>query len=152
MYPILYLRIGVCYYSYQYQCVSCHVLPNFLLLVLLSGRRPALLASLYLVPWRKRRVATYVCRFALCICTLNRSLNLSCCICIPHAPSCKFTCRAHFNVVYGLFAGKASPSHSTTTTLLISAGVRGQHRCNIRLGGSTQINIKERNSVLLCAS
>ena len=64
--------------------------------MLLSGRRPALHVSLYLVPSRKRRVATYVCRFALCICTLNRSLNLSsCCICIPLAPSCKYTCRAH---------------------------------------------------------
>ena len=138
VYPILYLRIGVCYYSYQYQCVSCHVLPNFLLLVLLSGRRPALLASLYLVPWRKRRVATYVCRFALCICTLNRSLNISsCCICIPIAPSCKYTCRAHCVLSMLSMAssrGKRVP-HSTTPTLLNSAGARGQHRCNTRLGG-----------------
>ena len=43
--------------------------------------------------------------------------------------------------------------HSTKTTLLKSAGARGQHRCNIRLSGWTQINIKERNreqSVIMC--
>ena len=65
-----------------------------------------------------------VCRFALCICTLNRSLNLSsCCICIPLAPSCKYTCRARFllsNVVYGVFAGKASPSQHYNRTLELS--------------------------------
>ena len=136
-------------------CVSCPILSDFLLFVLLSGRRPALLASLYLVPLRKRRVATYVCRFAQSICTLNRSLNLSfCCICIPLAPSCKYTCRAHFLLSMLSMAssrGKRVP-HSTTTTLLNSAGARGQHRCNTRLGGWTQINIKERNRVLLCAS
>ena len=44
-------------------------------------------------------------------------------------------------------------THSTATTLLNSAGARGQHRCNTRLGGWTQINIKERNreqSVIMC--
>jgi len=35
--------------------------------------------------------------------------------------------------------------HTSTPTLLYSAGARGQHRCNTRLGGWTQINIKERN-------
>ena len=135
-------------------CVSCPVPSDFLLFVFLSGRRPALLASLYLVPSRKRRVATHVCRFALCICTLNRSLNLSCCICIPLAPSCKYTCRAHFllsRLSMASSRGKRVP-HSTTTTLLNSAGARGQHRCNTRLGGWTQINIKERFRVLSCAS
>ena len=43
-------------------------------------------------------------------------------------------------------------THNTTTTLLNSEGARGQHRCNTRLGGWTQIIIKERNSVLSCAS
>ena len=135
-------------------CVSCPVLSDILLYVLFSGRRPALLASLHLVPSRKRRVATYVCRFALCICALNRSLNLSFCLCIPLAPSCKFSCRARFLLSMLSMAssrGKRVP-HSTTTTLLNSAGTRGQHRCNTRLGGWTQINIKERNRVLLCAS
>ena len=86
----------------------------FLLFVLLSGRTPALLASLYLVPSRKRRVATYVCRFALCICTLNRSLNISsllylyssCAIQQIYVSSALLI----INVVYGVFAGKASPS------------------------------------------
>ena len=75
-YPTVFEDWCVCYYSYQYWCVSCPVLSIFLLFVLLSGRRPALLASLYFVPSRKRHLARYVCRFALCICTLNRSLNL----------------------------------------------------------------------------
>ena len=73
-----YLRIGVCVVVINIisSCASCPVLSDFLLFVLLSGRRPALLASLYFVPSRKRHLARYVCRFALCICTLNRSLNL----------------------------------------------------------------------------
>ena len=44
-------------------------------------------------------------------------------------------------------------THSTTATILKLAGARGQHRCNTRLGGWTQINIKERNreqSVIIC--
>ena len=126
MYPILlYLRIDVCVLVINNNsCVSCPVLSDFLLFVL-SGKRPALLAFLYLVPSRKRRVATHVCRFALCICMLNRSLNLSSrCICIPLAPSCKFSCRTHFlriiNVVYGVFAGKASPSQHYNHTSELS--------------------------------
>ena len=114
------------------------------------------LASLYLVPSRKRCVATYVRRFALCSCSLNRSLNLSsCCICISlAAPSCKYTCRAHFllSMLSTASSGGTRVPHSTTTTLLNSEGARVQHRCNTRLGGWTQINIKERNRVLLCAS
>ena len=107
------------------------------------------------VPSRKRHVAMYVCRFALCICTLNRSLNTSsCCICVPLAPSCKYTCQAHFLLSMLSMAssrGKRVP-HSTTTALLNSAEARGQHRRNTRLGGWTQINIKEGNRVLFCAS
>ena len=95
-----------------------------------------------------------VCRFALCICTLNRSLNLSsCCICIPLAPSCKYTCRARFllsNVVYGVFAGKASPSQHYTHTpeLSRSPGPPSlQHPARWMNPDKYQ-----RNRVLLCAS
>ena len=51
---------------------------------------------------------------------------------------------------YGVFAWKASHSQHYNHTLKFSRS-RGQHRCNTRLGGWTQINIKERNTVL-CAS
>ena len=49
---------------------------------------------------------------------------------------------------YGVFARKASHSqhHNHTTELSRS---RGQHLCSTRPGGWTQINIKERNRVLL---
>ena len=52
---------------------------------------------------------------------------------------------------YGVFAWKASHSQHYNHTPELSRS-RGQHRCNTRLGGWTQINIKERNRVLLCAS
>ena len=71
-----------------------------------------------------------------------------------YCTSCKCTCRAHFLLSMLSMAssrGKQVP-HGTTTTLLNSAGARGQHHCTTRLGGWTQINIKEKNRVLLCAS
>ena len=52
---------------------------------------------------------------------------------------------------YGVFAWKASHSQHYNHTPELSRS-RGEHRCNTRLGGWTQINIKERNRVLLCAS
>ena len=66
----------------------------------------------------------YVCRFALCICTLNRSLNLSSCVCIPLAPSCKFTCREHFLLSMLSVASSRGKrvTHGNITTLLNSAG------------------------------
>ena len=50
---------------------------------------------------------------------------------------------------YGVFAWKASHSQRYNHTPQLSRS-RGQHRCNTWLGGWTQINIKERNRVLLC--
>ena len=94
-------------------CVSCPVPSDFLLFVFLSGRRPALLASLYLVPSRKRRVATHVCRFALCILYLYAepiveplvllSLYSSCAILQIYVSSALLA----IIFVYGVFAGKA---------------------------------------------
>ena len=52
---------------------------------------------------------------------------------------------------YGVFAWKASHSQHYNHTPELSRS-RGEHRCNTRLGGWTQINIKERNRVLLRAS
>ena len=52
---------------------------------------------------------------------------------------------------YGVFASKASHSQHSNHTPELSRR-RGEHRCNTRLGGWTQINIKERIRVLLCAS
>ena len=52
---------------------------------------------------------------------------------------------------YGVSEWKASHSHHCNGTPELSRS-RGEHRCNTRLGGWTQINIKERNRVLLCAS
>ena len=52
---------------------------------------------------------------------------------------------------YGVFAWKASHSQHYNHTPELSRS-RGEHRCNTRLGGWTQINIKERNRVLLYAS
>ena len=52
-----------------------------------------------------------------------------------------------------VLARKASCTYLHTHTSMNSAGARGQHRCNTRLGGWTQINIKERNreqSVIIC--
>ena len=50
---------------------------------------------------------------------------------------------------YGVFAWKASHSQHYNHTPELSRS-RGQHRCITRLGGWTQINIKERNSVIMC--
>ena len=52
---------------------------------------------------------------------------------------------------YGVFAWKASLSQHYNHTPELSRS-RGQHRCNTRLGGWTQINIKEMNRVSLSAS
>ena len=54
---------------------------------------------------------------------------------------------------YGVFAWKTGHSQHYNHTPEFSLS-RGQHRCNTRLGGWTQINIKDRNNnrVLLCAS
>ena len=52
---------------------------------------------------------------------------------------------------YGVFAWKASHSQHYNHIHELSRS-RGQHRCNTRLSEWTQINIKERNRVLLCAS
>ena len=53
---------------------------------------------------------------------------------------------------YGVFAWKANHSQHCNHAPELSRS-RGQHCCNTRLGGWTQINIKERNSaVLLFAS
>ena len=52
---------------------------------------------------------------------------------------------------YGVFAWKASHSQHYNHTPELSRS-RGQHRCSTRPGGWTQINIKERNRVLLYAS
>ena len=59
----LYLKIGVCGSDQYYYCsyVLYPVLSVFLLFVLLSDKRLALLAPLYLVPSPKRCVAMYVC-------------------------------------------------------------------------------------------
>ena len=65
---LLYLRIDVCVVD---SCESCPVISDLLVFVLLSGRIPALLASLYFVSLRKRRVATYNY-----ICMLIRTLYL----------------------------------------------------------------------------
>ena len=51
---------------------------------------------------------------------------------------------------YGVFAWKASHSLHYNHTPKLSRS-RGQRRCNTRLGGWIQINVKERNRVLLCA-
>ena len=51
----------------------------------------------------------------------------------------------------GVFTWKASRSHHYNHIPELSRSW-GQHRCNTRLGGWTQINIEERNRVFLCAS
>ena len=52
---------------------------------------------------------------------------------------------------YGVIAWKAGYSEHYNHTPELSRS-RGQHRFNTRLGGWTQINIKERNRVLLRTS
>ena len=52
---------------------------------------------------------------------------------------------------YGTFAWKARHSRQYSHAPELSRS-RGQNRCNTRVGGWTQINIKEKNKVLLCAS